>query len=161
MNTRCFYSPRTKGSSSAAQPGAPTTLPPAHCGRPINALTTFLNMWQKYINREFMGTRLAGEGRVSCVMHLFRGFSRGAGSRCELRSPAQDPGDSQSLRWIFLRAHVKCSLVLFVHYYWLLNWSVSTKRLIFCQHKSQFLSCSVFPPQRSHTCWLRLVILQG
>lgn len=44
MNTRCFYSPRTKGSSSAAQPRAPTTLPPTHCGRPINALTTFLNM---------------------------------------------------------------------------------------------------------------------
>lgn len=25
-------------------------------------------MWQKYINREFMGTRLAGERERSCVM---------------------------------------------------------------------------------------------
>lgn len=148
MNTRCFYSPRTKGSSSAAQPSGPTALPPTHCGRPINALTTFLNMWQKYINREFMGTRLAAEGRESCVMHLFRGFSRGAESRCERRSPAEHPGDFQSLKWGLLRVEAKCGCICFFPK---LGYSIEelAQKIDFSSHKSQFSypSCSVFLPQ--------------
>lgn len=51
-------------------------------------------MWQKYIYREFMGTRLAGESKKQLCNANFHQPGRGGKVIAELHGPAEDPGYS-------------------------------------------------------------------
>lgn len=56
-------------------------------------------MWQKYINRKFMGTRLAGESKKQTSTSL----TEAGEVTAELCGPAEDVGDADGLRWGLLK----------------------------------------------------------